>query len=100
MAKANMVQRENRRKVLSSKYRQKRLEIKKSIKQTSSFEQKLELQQKLQKMPRDSAECRTRNRCWLTGRSRGYYKDFGLSRHVLREMAHECLLPGVTKSSW
>nr|QUE28673.1 ribosomal protein S14 [Porphyrostromium japonicum] len=100
MAKSNMVQRERKRKVLSSRYKQKRLEIKKLIKQTSSFERKLDLQQKLQKMPRDSAECRVRNRCWLTGRSRGYYKDFGLSRHVLREMAHECLLPGVTKSSW
>lgn len=100
MAKSNMVQRERKRKVLSTRYKQKRLEIKKLIKQTSNFEQKLDLQQKLQKMPRDSAECRVRNRCWLTGRSRGYYKDFGLSRHVLREMAHECLLPGVTKSSW
>lgn len=100
MAKSNMVQRERKRKVLSSRYKQKRLEIKKLIKQTSSFDKKLDLQQKLQKMPRDSAECRGRNRCWLTGRSRGYYKDFGLSRHVLREMAHECLLPGVTKSSW
>lgn len=100
MAKSNMVQRERKRKVLSTRYKQKRLEIKKLIKQTSNFEKKLDLQQKLQKMPRDSAECRVRNRCWLTGRSRGYYKDFGLSRHVLREMAHECLLPGVTKSSW
>lgn len=100
MAKANMIQRERKRKILSSHYKEKRLEIKELIKKASTFEQKLSLQQKLQKLPRDSAECRVRNRCWLTGRSRGYYKDFGLSRHVLREMAHDCLLPGVTKSSW
>lgn len=100
MAKANMVQRERKRKILSSRYKETRLEIKELIKKASTFEQKLTLQQKLQKLPRDSAECRVRNRCWLTGRSRGYYKDFGLSRHALREMAHDCLLPGVTKSSW
>lgn len=100
MAKANMLQREQKRKVLSVKYKEKRLKIKKLIKQSATFEQKLDLQQKLQKLPKDSAQCRVRNRCWMTGRSRGYYKDFGLSRHVLREMAHECLLPGVTKSSW
>nr|QUE29966.1 ribosomal protein S14 [Erythrocladia irregularis] len=100
MAKKNMIQREKKREALSSKYNSKRLELKKLIKQTSSFEEKLNLQKKMQKMPRDSASCRVRNRCWLTGRSRGFYKDFGLSRHVLREMAHDCLLPGVTKSSW
>nr|QUE29363.1 ribosomal protein S14 [Erythrotrichia longistipitata] len=100
MAKANMIQRERKRKILSSRYKEKRIEIKELIKKASTFEQKLSLQQKLQKLPRDSAECRVRNRCWLTGRSRGYYKDFGLSRHALREMAHDCLLPGVTKSSW
>ena len=95
-----MIQRERKRKILSSRHKSKRAKIKKLIKQASTFEQKLHYQQKLQKMPRDSAECRVRNRCWLTGRSRGYYKDFGLSRHALREMAHECLLPGISKSSW
>nr|YP_010337160.1 ribosomal protein S14 [Pseudoerythrocladia kornmannii]QUE28240.1 ribosomal protein S14 [Pseudoerythrocladia kornmannii]UNJ16745.1 ribosomal protein S14 [Pseudoerythrocladia kornmannii] len=100
MAKKNMIQREKKREILSSKYKFKRLEIKKLIKNATSFEQKLDLQKQLQKMPRDSASCRGRNRCWLTGRSRGFYKDFGISRHVLREMAHDCLLPGVTKSSW
>ena len=41
-----------------------------------------------------------RNRCWVTGRSRGFYRDFGLSRHVVREMAHEGMIPGLKKSSW
>jgi small subunit ribosomal protein S14 len=57
-------------------------------------------QKKLQKMPRDTSRIRVRNRCELTGRPRAYYRDFGLSRIKLREMAHRGMLPGVTKSSW
>ena len=100
MAKKSMVERETKRQKLVRKYQQQREDIKKSIKVTSNFTEKLELQKKLQKLPRNSSNCRLRNRCWMTGRSRGVYRDFGLSRHVLREMSHECLLPGVTKSSW
>ena len=55
---------------------------------------------KLESIPRNSAPSRNRNRCWVTGRSRGFYRDFGLSRHVLREMSNEGFLPGVRKSSW
>ena len=58
------------------------------------------LQKKLQSMPPNSLPIRLRNRCWKTGRSRGVYRDFGLSRHVIREMAHQCLLPGLIKASW
>ena len=65
MAKANMLQREQKRKVLSAKYKEKRLKIKKLIKQAATFEQKLDLQEKLQKLPKDSAQCRVRNRCCL-----------------------------------
>ena len=54
----------------------------------------------MEALPRNSAPSRHRNRCWVTGRSRAFYKDFGLSRHVLREMAHEGNIPGLTKSSW
>nr|UAT97872.1 ribosomal protein S14 [Ahnfeltia fastigiata] len=100
MAKQSMIQREVKRQKLVDKHKAKRIEIKNKIKKTASFDKQIELQQELQKLPRNSAPSRLRNRCWLTGRSRGYYKNFGLSRHVLREMAHECLLPGVTKSSW
>nr|YP_009293802.1 ribosomal protein S14 [Ahnfeltia plicata]AOM65490.1 ribosomal protein S14 [Ahnfeltia plicata]UAT97259.1 ribosomal protein S14 [Ahnfeltia plicata]UAT97464.1 ribosomal protein S14 [Ahnfeltia plicata] len=100
MAKQSMIQREVKRQKLVDKHKAKRIEIKNKIKKTASFDEQIELQQELQKLPRNSAPSRLRNRCWLTGRSRGYYKNFGLSRHVLREMAHECLLPGVTKSSW
>jgi small subunit ribosomal protein S14 len=65
-----------------------------------SQQEKLEIHRKIQQLPRNSAPTRQRNRCWMTGRPRGYYRDFGLSRHVIREMAHQGLLPGVVKSSW
>lgn len=64
------------------------------------FSEKLIFQRFLQKLPRDSSLTRLRNRCFVTGRPRGYYSFFGLSRHLLRELAHEGFLPGVTKSSW
>lgn len=55
---------------------------------------------KLQKMPRNSHPTRVRNRCELTGRARGNYRKFGISRLMLRELASQGLIPGVTKSSW
>nr|YP_010336793.1 ribosomal protein S14 [Stylonema alsidii]UNJ15199.1 ribosomal protein S14 [Stylonema alsidii] len=100
MAKQNMIQREYKRTRLINKYNQKRIDLKKQFEQEEDFLIKQEIHQKLQKLPRNSAPCRHRNRCWATGRSRAFYRDFGVSRHILREMAHECLLPGVTKSSW
>nr|YP_009488728.1 30S ribosomal protein S14 [Grateloupia filicina]AWD77408.1 30S ribosomal protein S14 [Grateloupia filicina]BCB15038.1 30S ribosomal protein S14 [Grateloupia asiatica] len=100
MAKKNMVERETKRLKLVKKYKNKRKSIKDSRKNVTSFTEQLKIQEQLQKLPRNSAPCRQRNRCWLTGRSRGFYRNFGLSRHVLREMSHECLLPGIKKSSW
>ena len=100
MAKTSMVQREIKRVNLHKKYKTKRENLLKQYKKTKGFKLKLEVHLKIQKLPRNSAKVRIRNRCWKTGRPRGYYRDFGVSRHVLREMAHQCLLPGVTKSSW
>ena len=100
MAKKSMVQREIKRSQLIVKHFDKRIILKNSIKLSTDFETNISLQKKLQKIPRNSLKCRHRNRCWMTGRSRGFYRSFGLSRHVLREMAHQCLLPGVKKSSW
>lgn len=100
MAKQNMIQRELKREKLINKYTAKRVNIKKLLNKAKDFNQIIELQKSLQQLPRNSMKCRQRNRCWVTGRSRGYYRNFGLSRHVLREMAHECLLPGIKKSSW
>ena len=95
-----MIQREKKRESLIGKYANKRDSLKIELKNVTSFQERLELYKKFEKIPKNSAPSRHRNRCWVTGRSRGYYKDFGLSRHVLREMAQEGLIPGLTKSSW
>nr|YP_010536875.1 ribosomal protein S14 [Helicotheca tamesis]UYC30662.1 ribosomal protein S14 [Helicotheca tamesis] len=100
MAKKSMIEREKKRIKLTEKYAAKRNNLLQEYKKTEDFNLKLEIHSKLQKLPRNSAKIRIRNRCWKTGRPRGFYRDFGVSRHVLREMAHQCLLPGVTKSSW
>lgn len=95
-----MIQRELKRFNLVLKFSKKRKEILQNLKNTNTLEQIFFLQKNLQRLPGNSLPIRLRNRCWKTGRSRGFYRDFGLSRHVIREMAHECLLPGVIKSSW
>jgi len=80
MAKKNMIEREKKRERLINKYEKKRKEIKESLKIADSYEARLSLYAKMEKLPNNSAPCRHRNRCWLTGRSRGYYRDFGLSK--------------------
>ncbi len=95
-----MIEREKKRIKLNSKYSTKRNSLLQDYNSTRDFNLKLKIHSKIQQLPRNSAKIRIRNRCWKTGRPRGYYRDFGLSRHVLREMAHNCLLPGVKKSSW
>nr|YP_010156005.1 ribosomal protein S14 [Cumathamnion serrulatum]QQY85382.1 ribosomal protein S14 [Cumathamnion serrulatum] len=100
MAKQSMIQREIKREKLIEKYKDRRKQVKKITKTYTKFTKYYRLTKKLQEMPRNSMKCRHRNRCWMTGRSRGVYRDFGLSRHVFREMSHSCLLPGVRKSSW
>ena len=95
-----MIQREVKRERLIIKHAKKREIIRESLNNSGSYQDKLELFKKIQDLPRNSAPSRHRNRCWVTGRSRSFYKDFGLSRHVLREMAHEGNIPGLTKSSW
>ncbi len=100
MAKKSMVEREKKRQKLVEKYAQKRETLQEQFAKAASQQEKLEIHRQIQQLPRNSAPTRVRNRCWLTGRPRGYYRDFGVSRHVLREMAHQGLLPGVVKSSW
>jgi small subunit ribosomal protein S14 len=100
MAKKSMIEREKKRIRLEKKYSLKRAILLTEYRNEESFSGKLEIHSKIQKLPRNSAKTRIRNRCWKTGRPRGFFRDFGLSRHVFREMAHQCLLPGVTKSSW
>jgi small subunit ribosomal protein S14 len=100
MAKKSMIQREHKRERLIIKYTNKRTILKQKLKTSTNYKERLDLYKKLGKLPKNSAPARHRNRCWATGRSRAFYRDFGLSRHVLREMAHEGMLPGLTKSSW
>ena len=100
MAKKSMIEREKKRSALIAKYADKRAELKEKLRKADSSQEKLSLQRQLQQLPRNSSPSRQRNRCWVTGRPRGYYRDFGLSRNVFREWAHQGLLPGVVKSSW
>jgi small subunit ribosomal protein S14 len=100
MAKKSLIQRELKRQRLVMKYSKKRETLKKQIKESTIIKEKLELHRQLQQLPRNSSTVRLHNRCLITGRPKGYFRDFGLSRHVLREMAHYGLLPGVKKSSW
>ena len=100
MANKAMVERELKRQRLVMKYAKKRSVLKEQMKQAFSLKEKLTLHRKLQQLPKNSSPVRLHNRCTITGRPKGYYRDFGLSRHVLREMAHEGLLPGVRKASW
>lgn len=100
MAKKGMIERELKRQNLAQKYSEKRKKILKEFSEAVSFEEKYSIHIKLQKLPRNSSQVRLRNRCWKTGKPRGFYRDFGLSRNMLREMGHQGLLPGLTKSSW
>jgi small subunit ribosomal protein S14 len=89
MAKESMKAREVKRKRLVEKYAAKREELKKAGDSVG-----------LQKLPRNSSKVRVRNRCSMTGRPRGYMRDFGISRVTFREMVLFGLIPGLTKSSW
>lgn len=100
MAKKGMIEREKKRQRLVSKYRNRRLVLKEKIKFSDSFQTTLALSSQLEDLPLNSLSIRLRNRCFVTGKPRGFYRDFGLSRNLLREMGHECLIPGLVKSSW
>ncbi len=100
MAKKSLIEREKKRDLLIAKYAPKRAELKEAFRTATSLTEKIQIHRQLQQLPRNSSPNRHRNRCLVTGRSRGYYRDFGLSRNVLREWAHDGLLPGVVKSSW
>ena len=100
MAKQSMIQREKKRERLVAKHITKRETLKEELKNVNSFQDRLSLYKKFERIPRNSSPSRQRNRCWVTGRSQGFYRDFGLSRHVLREMANDGLIPGLKKSSW
>jgi len=101
MAKTNMIEREKRRAKLVQKLAAKRAELKETIRSPkTSPEARAVAQAKLQSLPRDSNPNRRRNRCQITGRSRGVYRKFGLARTKLREAAMRGEIPGLSKASW
>ncbi len=100
MAKKSMIERQKKREKIVAKFADKRAALLEEFKTAATPQLRFAVHRKIQQLPRNSAATRLHNRCWVTGRPRGYYRDFGLSRNVLREWAHQGLLPGVVKSSW
>ena len=101
MAKQSSVQKNLLRKKLIKKFKLKRDKLKIKIKDKNlSLEERIAFQNKLNDLPRNGSAIRHRNRCEITGRPRGNYRKFGLSRIKLRELSMTGDLPGVVKSSW
>ena len=101
MAKLSLINRDIKRAKLAEKFAAKRAELKATIDdQSKSDEERYEARLQLQQLPRNSNPTRQRNRCVITGRPRGVFKKFGLTRHKVREMAMRGEIPGMTKASW
>ena len=101
MAKLSLINRDIKRAKLAEKYAPKRAALKAIINdQSKSDEERYEARLALQQLPRNSSPTRQRNRCMVTGRPRGVFSKFGLTRHKLREMAMRGEVPGMTKASW
>ena len=101
MAKVALIQRELKRAKLVAKYAKKYEELKSIASNSKRSDGERELARlALQKLPRNANPTRQRNRCEITGRPRGTFRQFGLARATVREMAFAGDLPGVTKASW
>ena len=101
MAKMSAINKNNKRIKLSNRYYKKRLELKKIIMDKKiSLEERFKAQQKLSKLPRNSAKVRVMNRCQITGRPHGVYRKLKISRIALRRLGLEGKIPGMVKSSW
>ena len=101
MAKLSSINKNNKRIKLSDKFFKKRQSLKKIIMDKKlSFEERFKAQQKLSKLPRNSAKIRVRNRCQITGRPHGVYRKLKISRIALRQLGLEGKIPGMVKSSW
>ncbi len=101
MAKTNMLMREKRRLKVAKKFAARRAELKELIRDPkTAHEEREKAQIELQQQPRDAGATRQRNRCSITGRSRGVYRKFGLARTKLREAANKGEIPGLSKASW
>ena len=101
MAKLSSIQKNSNRLRLIKKFNNRRKILKEKIMSKDlSMDERLKIQNKLNDLPRNSSSIRYRNRCKLTGRTRGVYRKFGLSRIKIRELSMSGDLPGVVKSSW
>ena len=101
MAKTSLIQRELKRAQLVAKYAKKYAELKSTANDAKkSDEERYAARLELQKLPRNSAPVRLRNRCGITGRPRGTFRKFGLARSKIRELAFKGDIPGVIKASW
>ena len=101
MAKTSMIEREKRREKLVKQHAAKRAALKETIRSPKSTDsEREEAVRKLQSLPRDGSASRVRNRCAITGRSRGVYRKFGLGRTKLREATMRGDVPGLRKASW
>tara|TARA_B100001248_G_scaffold187310_1_gene143019 strand:+ start:120 stop:425 length:306 start_codon:yes stop_codon:yes gene_type:complete len=101
MAKISAINKNNKRIKLSDKFYIKRLSLKKIIMDKKlTLEERFKAQQKLSKLPRNSAKVRVRNRCQITGRPHGVYRKLKISRIALRQLGLEGKIPGMVKSSW
>jgi small subunit ribosomal protein S14 len=101
MAKKSMILRQAKRMKTVERFAARREAVKKIIADPrASDEQKQAAQISLQKMPRDASPVRLRSRCAITGRSRGFYRRFGLGRNKLREATMRGEIPGLSKASW
>jgi small subunit ribosomal protein S14 len=101
MPKTSAIERNKKRILLSEKYKAKRAELKAILANPATTDEEFfSAQKKLQKLPKNSAVERVRNRCAMSGRPRGYKRKYGVSRLTFRELALAGKIPGVTKSSW
>jgi small subunit ribosomal protein S14 len=101
MAKLSSVERNRKRRKLVKRFAARRAELKKAVMdQQLTMEDRFAAQMKLNKLPRNSSPVRIHNRCQLTGRPRGFYRKFKLSRIALRDLASSGQIPGMVKSSW
>ena len=101
MAKLSSINKNNNRIKLSNKFYKKREKLKKIIMNKKlPFEERFKAQQKLSKLPRNSAKIRIMNRCQITGRPHGVYRKLKISRIALRQLGLQGKIPGLVKSSW
>ena len=101
MAKLSAINKNNKRIKLTNKFYKKRMKLKKIIMNKKiSLEERFKAQQKLSKLPRNSAKVRVMNRCQITGRPHGVYRKLKISRIALRKLGLEGKIPGMVKSSW